>query len=58
MQVVSGAELDKMSERDLDALLACGDEVVFARSSPEAKLRIADDALRALGQVVAGPATA
>ena len=52
MQVVSGAELDKMSERDLDALLACGDEVVFARSSPEAKLRIAD-ALRALGQVVA-----
>ena len=52
MQVVSGAELDKMSERDLDALLTCGDEVVFARSSPEAKLRIAD-ALRALGQVVA-----
>ena len=52
MQVVSGAELDKMSERDLDALLTSGDEVVFARSSPEAKLRIAD-ALRALGQVVA-----
>jgi calcium-translocating P-type ATPase len=52
MQVVSGAELDNMSERDLDALLASGDEVVFARSSPEAKLRIAD-ALRALGQVVA-----
>jgi magnesium-transporting ATPase (P-type) len=52
IQVVSGAELDKMSERDLDALLACGGEVVFARSSPEAKLRIAD-ALRALGQVVA-----
>ncbi len=52
MRVVSGAELDKMSERDLDALLTCGDEVVFARSSPEAKLRIAD-ALRALGQVVA-----
>jgi calcium-translocating P-type ATPase len=52
IQVVSGAELDKMSERDLDALLTCGDEVVFARSSPEAKLRIAD-ALRALGQVVA-----
>ena len=52
MQVVSGAELDKMSERDLDGLLTCGDEVVFARSSPEAKLRIAD-ALRAQGQVVA-----
>jgi magnesium-transporting ATPase (P-type) len=52
MQMVSGAELDKMSERDLDALLTGGDEVVFARSPPEAKLRIAD-ALRALGQVVA-----
>jgi calcium-translocating P-type ATPase len=52
MRVVSGPELDTMSERDLDALLTCGDEVVFARSSPEAKLRIAD-ALRALGQVVA-----
>ena len=52
MRVVSRAELDRMSERDLDALLTCGDEVVFARSSPEAKLRIAD-ALRALGQVVA-----
>jgi magnesium-transporting ATPase (P-type) len=52
MQVISGAELDKMSERDLDALLTSGDEGVFARSSPEAKLRIAD-ALRALGQVVA-----
>jgi calcium-translocating P-type ATPase len=52
MQVVSGSELDKLSERDLDALLASGDEMIFARSSPEAKLRIAD-ALRALGQVVA-----
>jgi magnesium-transporting ATPase (P-type) len=52
IQVVSGAELDKMSERALDALLTSGDEVVFARSSPEAKLRIAD-ALHALGQVVA-----
>ena len=50
--MVSGAELDKMSERELDDLLTRGDEVVFARSSPEAKLRIAD-ALRAQGQVVA-----
>ena len=41
-----------MSERELDRLLARGDELVFARSSPEAKLRIAD-ALRAEGQVVA-----
>jgi len=52
MQVVSGSELDSMSEHDLDELLTSGAEIVFARSSPEAKLRIAD-ALRALGQVVA-----
>jgi len=52
MRVVNRAELDQMTERDLDALLTSGEEVVFARSSPEAKLRIAD-ALRALGQVVA-----
>jgi calcium-translocating P-type ATPase len=52
MQVVTGTELDAMSEPELDALLSSGAEVVFARSSPEAKLRIAD-ALRATGQVVA-----
>lgn len=52
MRVVSAAELDAMTEHDLDELLASGAEVVFARSSPEAKLRIAD-ALRAKGQVVA-----
>jgi calcium-translocating P-type ATPase len=52
MRVVNGAELDQMTERALDELLTSGDEVVFARSSPEAKLRIAD-ALRAHGQVVA-----
>jgi magnesium-transporting ATPase (P-type) len=52
MRVVTGIELDAMTERDLDTLLSSGTEVVFARSSPEAKLRIAD-ALRAIGQVVA-----
>jgi magnesium-transporting ATPase (P-type) len=52
MRVVSGTELDAMTEPDLDAILGSGAEVVFARSSPEAKLRIAD-ALRAMGQVVA-----
>ena len=52
MRVVSGTELDAMTEKDLDSLLGSGAEVVFARSSPEAKLRIAD-ALRAMGQVVA-----
>jgi magnesium-transporting ATPase (P-type) len=34
--------LDAMTERDLDDLLGSGAEVIFARSSPEAKLRIAD----------------
>jgi magnesium-transporting ATPase (P-type) len=52
MTVVSGAELTAMSEPALDELLGSGAEIVFARSSPEAKLRIAD-ALRATGEVVA-----
>ncbi|MFI5696410.1 cation-translocating P-type ATPase [Kribbella sp. NPDC051586] len=50
--VVTGAELDRMSERELDGLLASEHELIFARSSPEAKLRIAD-ALQAQGHVVA-----
>ena len=50
--IVTGTELDAMSESDLDALLATERELVFARASPEAKLRIAD-ALRAEGHVVA-----
>jgi magnesium-transporting ATPase (P-type) len=52
MKVVTGTELDAMTETQLDELLGSGTEVVFARSSPEAKLRIAD-ALRSAGQVVA-----
>ena len=52
IRVVNSTELEVMSEHDLDDLLGSGSEVVFARSSPEAKLRIAD-ALRAKGQVVA-----
>ena len=51
-EIVTGQELDAMSERELELLLAEGNELIFARSSPEAKLRIAD-ALRAQGQVVA-----
>ena len=51
-RVVTGAQLERMSERELDRLLREGEELVFARSSPEAKLRVAD-ALRAEGQVVA-----
>jgi magnesium-transporting ATPase (P-type) len=52
MKVITGTELDAMTEHQLDDLLGSGTEVVFARSSPEAKLRIAD-ALRSAGQVVA-----
>ncbi len=51
-RVVTGAKLADMSERELDDLLRTSNEIVFARSSPEAKLRIAD-ALRAEGHVVA-----
>jgi magnesium-transporting ATPase (P-type) len=40
--VVTGADLERMSERELDELLREGRELVFARASPEAKLRIAD----------------
>lgn len=50
--VVSGYELDAMGDAELDELLDTHEELIFARSSPEAKLRIAD-ALRALGHVVA-----
>jgi calcium-translocating P-type ATPase len=52
LRVVSGPELDAMSEAQLDELLGSGAEIVFARSTPEAKLRITG-ALRAMGQVVA-----
>ena len=49
---LTGSELDQMSEHDLESLLCRGTELIFARSSPEAKLRIAD-ALRGIGEVVA-----
>ena len=51
-QVVEGRALDAMDDERLRALLAGGQELVFARSSPEAKLRIAD-VLKAQGEVVA-----
>ena len=50
--VITGAELERMPEAVLDGLLDRHRELIFARSSPEAKLRVAD-ALRAQGQVVA-----
>ncbi|WP_020012974.1 cation-translocating P-type ATPase [Promicromonospora sukumoe] len=50
--VLTGADLEAMNEDQLDGVLAAGRELIFARSSPEVKLRIAD-ALRAQGNVVA-----
>jgi calcium-translocating P-type ATPase len=50
--VITGGELEALGEPELDRLLREEPELVFARSSPEAKLRIAD-ALRAEGHVVA-----
>lgn len=51
-RIVDGDELDALTEPDLHRLLAEPIELVFSRTAPEAKLRIAD-ALRATGQVVA-----
>ena len=52
LKVVSGEEVDAMSDADLDRLLRGGQELVFSRSSPESKLRIAES-LREEGHVVA-----
>jgi len=52
LRIVTGAELEHMPEADLDELLAAGEELIFARSSPEDKMRIAD-ALQDQGHVVA-----
>ncbi len=51
-RAVTGAELEGMTEPELDRLLREDREIVFARASPEVKLRIAD-ALREEGHVVA-----
>lgn len=50
--VLAGDVLERMSDHDLDELLSGQQEIVFARTSPEAKLRICE-ALRAQGEVVA-----
>jgi magnesium-transporting ATPase (P-type) len=50
--VVTEEELDRMSEDELDQLLRGEEELIFARATPEAKLRIAD-ALHAESHVVA-----
>jgi calcium-translocating P-type ATPase len=52
LRVITGAELERMPEAELDERLASGEELIFARSSPEDKMRIAD-ALQEQGHVVA-----
>lgn len=51
-RVVDGAALDQMTDAELGRLLAGAEEIVFSRTAPEAKLRIAD-ALRHEHHVVA-----
>jgi magnesium-transporting ATPase (P-type) len=52
LQVIDAAAADAMSEAELDALLAAEGELVFARSSPETKMRVTD-ALQEAGHVTA-----
>ncbi|MGB8382304.1 MAG: HAD-IC family P-type ATPase, partial [Dermatophilaceae bacterium] len=52
LQAINGSDLEDMPEPQLDELIAGDDEIVFARTSPEAKMRIAD-ALQDQGHVVA-----
>ncbi len=51
-KTVDAADLDHRSEGELRELLGGGEELVFARASPEAKLHIAE-ALHGLGHTVA-----
>ena len=51
-QVVTGPELDALSDSSLEEILRSSPQLIVARSSPEAKLRIVD-ALRGDGHTVA-----
>jgi calcium-translocating P-type ATPase len=51
-EVITGEQLEELSDAELDRLLREGEELIFARASPEAKLRITD-ALQAERHVVA-----
>lgn len=50
MRVVNGVELDRLNDKQLEEALK--GKVIFARASPENKLRVVS-ALKAMGQVVA-----
>ncbi len=50
--IIGAEEVEAMTDAELDRLLTERRELIFARSSPETKLRIAD-ALRAQGETVA-----
>ena len=50
--LISGAEIDKLGEQELEDLLDTPAELIIARSSPETKLHVVD-ALRARGHTVA-----
>ncbi len=51
-RIIEGAELEGMSDEELSGVLAADGDVLFARVSPEHKMRVAQ-ALSALGDVVA-----
>ncbi|MEA2171829.1 MAG: hypothetical protein QOF76_5129, partial [Solirubrobacteraceae bacterium] len=51
-QIVTGPEIDASSDSRLDEILRSSPQLIVARSSPEAKLRIVD-ALRTAGHTVA-----
>ncbi len=51
VKLVDGSDLETMSDDDLTGVLGC-DELIFARATPEQKLRIVS-ALQAMGEVVA-----
>jgi len=51
-RILTGEDLAALSDSQLEALLSTEEEIIFARTSPEAKLRVCE-ALRETGQVVA-----
>ena len=51
-RIVTGMELDRLGDAEFDSMLTSPGEIVFARSTPEGKLRIAE-ALRHHREVVA-----